>query len=269
MGFYTLTNVGKVRANNEDFAESLEFTTCTATGEKIKLTALILADGMGGAAAGEFASMLAVSELKNCIISHLCAQGTNEMFELDKLALMERYFRSANSKVYSASCENPDMAGMGTTLVSGIILENQLYLAHVGDSRAYKYNSAKGLVRLTKDHSLVQEYVDAGKITDDEAFEHPDNNVITKAIGIMPEVECDKQTIQLAEDDLLMFCSDGLSSLAKDALIADIIKSKYATENGTNLPELANSLIDLANLYGGTDNVTVCLYQHRSLLTDK
>lgn len=260
MTFYTLSDKGKVRANNEDYAESFALDWCGPLGNRIEVVVLVLADGMGGAAAGEFASMLAVKTVKENIVRNLFEKQPEDLLNSDKTNFLADCFHKANSAIYQESCRNPEMEGMGTTIVSGIIYRNTFALAHVGDSRCYRYRHDK-LLALTRDHSLVQEFVDTGRITASEAFVHPQRNVITRALGIGDETKVDRNNVALEPGDLLVLCSDGLCGYVDNEGLQNIISRSYSAE-GTNLQQLAENFIKAAYLNGGGDNITVCLYQH-------
>ncbi|MEW6711108.1 MAG: protein phosphatase 2C domain-containing protein, partial [Candidatus Riflebacteria bacterium] len=166
----------------------------------------------------------------------------------------------ANSVIFSKAAENPELEGMGTTLVAGLIFRNSIALAHVGDSRAYRYQNSE-LTAITKDHSLVQELIDQGKITEKEAFTHPNRNIITRAMGVSAEVQVDRKNLTLQQGDLILICSDGLCGFVENESIKNIVANCYNPQ-GTNLTELGENLIKAAYLNGGGDNITVCLYQH-------
>ncbi|GAB4269573.1 MAG: Stp1/IreP family PP2C-type Ser/Thr phosphatase [Candidatus Rifleibacteriota bacterium] len=263
MSFYTLSDKGKVRPNNEDYAESLRLNWCGPLGNRFEVTALILADGMGGAAAGEFASMLAVQTVKKHIVKNLFEKQPEDFLSADKTTFLEEWFQLANSEIFNKASENPDFEGMGTTIVAGLIFHNSMALCHVGDSRAYRYQNSE-LSHLTKDHSLVQELIDQGKITEKEAFTHPNRNIITRALGVSASVEVDKKNVTLKDGDLILICSDGLCGFVEDKSIQNIISNCYSA-SGTDLPTLANNLVKAAYLNGGGDNITICLYQHKAV----
>ena len=263
MNFYTISDKGKVRPNNEDYAESLSLEWCGPLGNTFSVTALILADGMGGAAAGEFASMLAVQNVKKHVVKNLFEQQPEDFLSADRTALLESWIKEANSAIFAKSSEDPELEGMGTTLVAGLIYRNSLALAHVGDSRAYRYQNDQ-LTPITKDHSLVQEMIDDGRITEKEAFVHPNRNIITRAMGVSAEVQVDRRNLTLQDGDLLLFCSDGLCGFVENDEIQAVVASNYKPE-GTNIAELGESLIKAAYMNGGGDNITVCLYQHKAV----
>lgn len=264
MSFYTLSDKGKVRPNNEDYAESLSLNLCGPLGNRIELTALILADGMGGAAAGEFASMLAVVTVKENMVRNLFEKQPEELLNSDKTAFLEDCFQKANLAIFKEASRNPEMEGMGTTIVGGLIYRHSLALAHVGDSRAYRFRSGS-LTALTKDHSLVQEYVDQGRITANEAFVHPQRNVITRALGISSTVQVERKNLVLEQGDLILFCTDGLCGFVENSDLEEII-AKFYKPDCTDLKSLAEILVKAAYLNGGGDNITVCLYQHPQAL---
>lgn len=263
MNFYTLSDKGKVRANNEDYAESLALSWCGPAGNSAEITALILADGMGGAAAGEFASMLAVKTVKEQMIRSIFDKQPEDLLNSDKTLFIEECFQQANKAIFKEASRNPDMEGMGTTIVGGLFYRNSMSLAHVGDSRAYRFRNGS-LQILTKDHSFVQELIDQGRITSDEAFVHPQRNVITRALGIGEAVKVDRKNIALEYGDLIIFCSDGLCGFVEHASMEKIIADTYkeAQEGLLSLQALANNLVKAAYNNGGGDNITVCLYHH-------
>ena len=260
MNFYTLSDKGKVRPNNEDYAESLQLKWCGPLGNKITLTALILADGMGGAAAGEYASMLAVKTVKERMVEKLFAQQPEELLNSDKTIFLEECFKDANAAIYKEASGNPDKEGMGTTIVSGIIYRNLLTLSHVGDSRAYRFRQGK-FEAITKDHSYVQELIDQGRLTEQEAFTHPQRNVITRALGVSAEVKVDGKNMTLEPGDLILICSDGLCGFVEDSALKKITTDNFKPE-GTDLRHLAETYLRAAYLNGGGDNISISLYQH-------
>ncbi|MBU1108203.1 MAG: Stp1/IreP family PP2C-type Ser/Thr phosphatase [Candidatus Riflebacteria bacterium] len=260
MRFFTLSDKGKVRPNNEDYAESMALQLCGPLGNRIEITALVLADGMGGAAAGEFASMLAVTTVKENLVKNLFEKQPEYLLNSDKTVFLEECFTMANKAIFDKASQNPDMEGMGTTIVVGLVYRDSLALAHVGDSRCYRFRKNE-LVSLTRDHSLVQEFVDAGRITAKEAFTHPQRNVITRALGIGETTLVERKNMVLEKGDLLILCSDGLCGFVEDDALAQVVSNIYQPE-GTDLELLANNLVKAAYLNGGGDNISVCLYQH-------
>lgn len=262
MSFFTLSDKGKIRENNEDYAESFYLSKCNADGSFNNLMVMLLCDGMGGGPAGERASFLAVETMKDCIL-HDYIFNKNEVSNEEYLELLDKHIQKSHFNIFKEGVENTSLDGMGTTIVAGAIVEDNLLLAHVGDSRGYCYNPTTGLRQLTKDHSLVQQYVDEGKITPEEAFCHPQRNIITRVLGAScgSPVKVDKRDVPLAKGDLVLFCTDGLCGVIEDHEISDIL-AKYYREENADLKLIANTLISAACLKGGPDNVTVSLYQH-------
>ena len=262
MSFFTLSDKGKVRENNEDYAESFSFMQCNSDGSYRRMMAMLLCDGMGGGPAGERASFLAVKTMKECMVNDYVLNEKGFTIE-EYLELLDKYIQKSHLNIYKEGVDTPSLNGMGTTIVAGAIFDDSLLLAHVGDSRAYCYNTTAGLRQLTKDHSLVQQYVDEGKITPEEAFCHPQRNIITRVLGAgcCNPVKVDKNDVPLATGDLVMFCTDGLCGVLEEFEIKAILE-KYYTREKTDLKYLANVLVSEACLKGGPDNVTLTLYQH-------
>ena len=204
-----------------------------------------IADGMGGAQAGELASRLAAAAIEEA------APAVSD--EEDVVDVV----RVANARIFERSLRDPAVAGMGTTATVALVDEQTgtLTLAHVGDSRAYRYRAAK-LERLTTDHSLVAELVRSGRLTEAEAAVHPHRSVITRALGTEADVEVDTRTLDVAPGDLVLLCSDGLSAMVRDDEIARVLE-----ESSGDPHEAAEALIRAANAAGGDDNVTVVLFE--------
>lgn len=205
----------------------------------------LLADGMGGTRAGGVAAEIAV----DAALEHLTGVVKREPLRGDHLGAA---LKLANTRVIGMSNAISAYRGMGTTLVATAVDGPKGYIAHVGDSRAYRFRDG-AFAQITKDHSLVQEWVDAGAITAEEARHAPNRNVITRAIGAQPSVVADVTEIDLAEDDVLLMCSDGLTGMLSDAEIAAALKAE------ADLALAGERLVDAANRAGGTDNVTVVL----------
>jgi len=238
---YATSDVGRAREINEDYF------SVSYPNENIQV--FLLADGMGGYNGGEIASKLAVTTAKSYILTNY------EKTEKDKKGLTE-LVRSAsqyaNMIVYDKAKEtgNENLRQMGTTLDICLIYQNKLYFAHVGDSRIYRLR--KGYFRqLTKDDSYVQQLVDEGKITEEEAETHPEKNMLMKALGVSPYVEVDAEDRGFMKDDVILMCSDGLTNMVDDSEIAQIIK-----ENPTDATKL---LVQRANDMGGKDNITAII----------
>lgn len=228
------TEVGKVRQRNED---------SILVAADIGLFAV--ADGMGGHRAGEVASSLALNKLEMHMRSGAGDNISGSLAEGVKLA---------NSSVFETSEREAALKGMGTTLTAAVIKNNKVVLSHVGDSRAYVIRKAE-ITQLTRDHSLVQELYSVGGITRDQAREHPQRNILTRALGTDREVEVDMISIRPESGDVLLLCTDGLTSLVEDSEILEFcIRSR-------NLDEAAAVLIRAAMDRGGNDNISVILVE--------
>jgi PPM family protein phosphatase len=228
-----LTDVGKVRTGNED-----SFGHCIDAG------IFVVCDGMGGAAAGEVASRLAV----DTVIERLCAVSSRE----DRRNALEEAIAVANRLVHDRSAQDPSLQGMGTTLVATAIQNHDALIAHVGDSRCYLFRAGK-LTRETEDHSLVDEQVRLGHMTLEDAERSPLKNVITRAIGTQESVEPDISELPLESGDILLLCSDGLTREVPEEKIAEILRGDASVEN------LCQQLINAALDAGAHDNVTAIL----------
>jgi protein phosphatase len=204
-----------------------------------------IADGMGGAQAGELASRLAAAAIEEA------ASAVSD--EQDVVGVV----RAANALIFERSLHDPAVAGMGTTATVALVDERAgvLTLAHVGDSRAYRYRGRE-LEQLTTDHSLVAELVRSGRLTEAEAAVHPHRSVITRALGTEAEVEVDTKTVDVAAGDLVLLCSDGLSAMVRDEEIARVIEAA-----GLDPHRAAQALVEAANEHGGDDNVTVVVFE--------
>ena len=227
------THRGRVRENNEDgyLAERLP-------GEARWLIAV--ADGMGGHRAGEVASWLALSTLRQRLLAG---------------AALAEAMLAANKEVFRRQEHDPSLSGMGTTLTAALVEPGGVVqLCHVGDSRAYLLRQGE-LARLTRDHSLVEEFVRSGALTEQEARVHPQRNLLTRAIGTEATVPVDEAAVQLEPADVLLLCSDGLSAAVSDANLARLLA---ATPTG-DLTALVESLIEAALEAGGADNLTAVL----------
>lgn len=241
-----LTDTGLVRDHNED-----------AIGTDESLGLLVLADGMGGLKAGEVASAMAVelvtSELRSALRG-IDAGGSDEEsgYAHESLAL-GRAVLHANATIYQVAQTQPQCAGMGTTLVVLLFYDNRLTIAHVGDSRLYRMRGAE-FEQITVDHSLVQELVDRGFYTREEARAATNKNIVTRALGIGADVDYDMQEEVALVGDVLLLCSDGLSDMLEDHAIHTIL-----SENQDNLDQAARLLVDAANDCGGRDNISVVL----------
>ncbi|MDQ6805588.1 MAG: Stp1/IreP family PP2C-type Ser/Thr phosphatase [Actinomycetota bacterium] len=203
----------------------------------------VVADGMGGAQAGEVASRIAV----DAFAEGLPEDGSPE----ERLAAVAL---DANRRIYDLSRSESERAGMGTTLTAAYLGETDLSIAHVGDSRAYLFRDGE-LTRLTQDHSLMAELIRRGKLTEEEAADHPQRSIITRALGPEPEVTVDTWTYPVRAGDVILLCSDGLTSMVPEAQVAETLRTSG------ELDRAAQALIDEANRAGGRDNITVILFR--------
>ena len=224
------TDTGRQRRDNEDNAF-------------VRAPLFVVADGMGGAQAGEVASALAVEEFQQ----ELPEEGSVE-------ERLSNRIREANRRIYERSRREHEHAGMGTTLTAVYVDDDGLAVAHVGDSRAYIFRDGT-LTRLTQDHSLVEELVRQGKLTEEQAAEHPQRSIITRALGIELDVEVDTWSYPARAGDVVLLCSDGLTSMIGEDRITDILGSE------PNLDRAGDRLIAAANEAGGRDNITVVLFR--------
>ena len=243
---FGLTDRGRVREHNEDFI-----------GSNPDLGLAILADGMGGLKAGEVASAMAVelvsAELQKKLPKVDSAQDDDvNGFSAESLVIGDA-ITLANSTIYQVAQNQPQCAGMGTTLVTLLFYDNRVTVAHVGDSRLYRYRHGE-LEQVTSDHSLIQELIDRGFYTREQARKSANRNVVTRALGIAPSVDYDVQEEVVLKGDVFLLCSDGLSDMLEDDDIRELLRS-----HGQDLKRLARELVDRANQNGGKDNVSVVL----------
>ena len=224
------TDTGRQRRENEDSAY-------------VHAPVFVVADGMGGAQAGEVASRIAIETFER----GLPGSGTPE-------ARLAELVRDANQRIYDRARTEHGRAGMGTTLTAAYLADGELAIAHVGDSRAYLLRDDQ-LTRLTQDHSLVDELVRRGKLTAEQAAEHPQRSIITRALGPEPYVEVDTWTYPARAGDVILLCSDGLTSMISEDQVRAILESRE------DLGAAADALINEANEAGGRDNITVVLFR--------
>ncbi len=231
------TDTGRQRRDNEDSAFA-------------RPPVFVVADGMGGAQAGEVASRLAIEAFEH----GLPDDGSAE----ERLASR---VREANHQIYERSRADRGRAGMGTTLTAAYVDDAHVAIAHVGDSRAYLFRDGT-LQRLTQDHSLVDELVRRGKLTEEQAAEHPQRSIITRALGPEPDVEVDTWTYPARPGDVVLLCSDGLTSMISEDRVREVLAAH------DNLEAAADALIHQANEAGGRDNITVVLFRLEELGDD-
>ncbi len=236
MKFFGKTDIGVMRHSNQDDFKALQLHDGNVFA--------VVCDGMGGANAGNVASAKAVevitSFFERSYRSGLDSRGIT--------ALLQSAVLSANIEIFDLAKKNSELEGMGTTVVAAFVSKEFIVISHVGDSRAYIINN--DVTQLTRDHSVVQSLIESGKLTQDEARVHPRRNVITRALGIEPDVLVDSDEYILKDGECLILCSDGLSNFVNDEDL------KTAFENNP-LEQLSEILVKIANKNGGGDNITV------------
>jgi PPM family protein phosphatase len=226
------THTGHQRATNED--AHLE-----------RAPVFVVADGMGGAQAGEVASQLAIGHFAEGLPGGP-GEGPQER--------LTQAVRDANTEIHALSEADTRRAGMGTTLTAAYVGAGEVSFAHVGDSRAYRLHDGE-LERITEDHSLVEELLRQGRLTEEEAEEHPQRSIITRALGPEPEVEVDVFTVPAADGDVFLICSDGLTSMVGEGRVAEIMRA------APDIATAADQLVAAALEAGGRDNITVVLFR--------
>ena len=216
----------------------------------------LLADGMGGHNAGDVASRMCLEEMNALLVSALdkSLKGLKPNKGVSRHAtLLRRVVGKANTAVYDSAQKNLEHKGMGTTVVSTLFYDNRIVIAHLGDSRIYRLRK-KVLEQITHDHSLVQELLDQGVISDEEAVDNPYSHVITQAVGIRPRVVAEVNEYEALPGDVYLLCSDGLTDMVKDE---EITETLVAAEG--QWERAAQRLVDVANNHGGHDNISVVL----------
>jgi protein phosphatase len=230
------TDIGSKRRTNQDCI----FLSDDPIGSLPNL--YIVADGMGGHRAGDKASRMAID-----ITVDFVKKSTIE----NPIAVLKRAMIFANNEIYKAASQDTDLTGMGTTMVATVAKEGKLYVANIGDSRLYAIDGE--IRQITMDHSLVEEMIRNGELERKKGRNHPEKNLITKAMGSKDEIIPDFFEIDIKPEERYLLCSDGLSNMVEDDEIRDIVVENY------NLDEAAQALIDRANYYGGSDNVSVVI----------
>lgn len=240
-----LTDPGQMREQNED-----NIAMAAAAG------LAVVADGMGGHRAGEVASRLAVEAIQRHIIGTLAeAQGNGD--GVIEVAAVRDAIKLANAAIYELARQQPEYAGMGSTVVAALFYGDKLCVAHVGDSRLYRFRDTI-LEQVTEDHSVVQELVSRGLVTAEEARQSISKNLVTRALGIDPDVEVDVSEQDVFDDDVYLLCSDGLNDVLADGDIEMML-----TEHGRDLEATARHMVNTANTRGGPDNISVILVRAR------
>lgn len=230
------TDTGKVRSHNEDSVNIVK--------NDSKEYLLIVADGMGGHKAGDFASRYTVETF---------LESVRNSIEENPISIIEEGIKVANLSLIERSYESIDREGMGTTFVVATVIGNSIYIANIGDSRLYLVNNE--IQQITRDHSLVEEMINLGEINRKNARTHEKKNIITRAIGADSDVVPDFFEIEYSKGDIILMCSDGLSNMIEDEDIKLIINE------GTELSDIIQKLIDKANENGGKDNISVVLVE--------
>jgi protein phosphatase len=238
--FYSAIDTGRARTNNED---------AVALDEAASLA--VLADGMGGYNAGEVASQMATSFIRSELGRWLVDSGQDPP-DAEVRRAMDICVDNANRAIFNAANANPLYAGMGTTLVVAVFRAERLLIGHVGDSRAYRLRTGR-LSRITRDHSLLQEQIDAGVITVEQAAFSANKNLVTRAVGVEDTVLLETHLHDTQPGDVYLMCSDGLSDMLDDAVIAQLLIAHDA------LADAGRALVDAANDAGGKDNISLIL----------
>ena len=239
MKTFSMTHVGQRRETNQDYM----YTSETSVGRLPDL--FLVADGMGGHAAGDYASRFTVEKI---------VEYVTESEESEPVTELGEAVRYANEHLLAEANADASKAGMGTTIVAAVVVGDKLYTANVGDSRLYVINQER-ITQITRDHSLVEEMVRLGEMDKEDAKVHPDKNIITRAIGVLPEVSADFFETVLVPGDTVLLCSDGLTNMVDDADIKRIVLGQR------DIVEKTQRLIDAANENGGKDNITVVLIE--------
>ncbi|GAC1426924.1 MAG: Stp1/IreP family PP2C-type Ser/Thr phosphatase [Burkholderiaceae bacterium] len=242
----SVSDLGRVRALNEDALVVIP-----------EAGIALLADGMGGHQAGEVASQLAIDVCAQALthIAQSVTWSANDCLSSGPMQSLRNAIICANAVIFDTARNNLECAGMGTTLVAVLLYDEQLIVGHVGDSRAYRMRDAT-LERITRDHSLVQEQVDAGRLSHEQARHASNRHLVTRALGIAPTVDPEVHGHRTQPGDLYLLCSDGLTDMVEDQDIAEIL---HGAATGLPLHCLTTTLVARANALGGMDNISVIL----------
>ncbi len=243
-----ISDVGQRRPHNEDSTASI-----------LSQGLMIVADGMGGYKAGEVASAIAATtviyDVTQGLVKIGSARENKKADDSQHSILLKSAIKHANSIIYTAAQKDEQCQGMGTTIVAGLFYDDKITIGHVGDSRVYRFRDGK-FQQMTKDHSLIQEVIDKGLYTPEEAAANTPKNLVTRALGISAEADVDIIEEQVKTGDIYVLCSDGLTDMVKDEEI-HLTLSKYSA----NLAQAADNLVQSANSKGGKDNISVILAQ--------
>lgn len=238
MRVYSGTDIGRSRSVNQDYVYVSE----TPVGNLPNL--FIVADGMGGHNAGDFASAFAV---------RVMVDSVKEDADFNPVKVIRHGIEVANHELIEQAKKSEERKGMGTTMVVATVVGNYVYVANVGDSRLYVIGNR--ITQITKDHSLVQEMVRMGELTEEDARNHPDKNIITRALGAEETVNIDFFDLRLEKDSNILMCSDGLSNMVSNEEIQEIIQDQ------SDVQDKGKTLLNLANEHGGKDNIAVVLIE--------
>jgi PPM family protein phosphatase len=238
--YFAQTDPGLIRDNNED---------SVVIDDENHI--VVLADGMGGYNAGEVASAMATSFVKT-ELGRWLLEGGHEASARELKRAMEICIDNANRSIFNSANANASFAGMGTTMVMGVFAGSRAMIGHVGDSRCYRLRG-NSLQQLTRDHSLLQEQIDAGLISEEQARFATHKNLVTRALGVEDTVLLEVNEFRIEDGDIYLFCSDGLSDMVSDERLAAILQTEGALEH------LGHALVDSANNNGGRDNISVIL----------
>lgn len=246
-----ITDVGVVREANEDsyFVQDWHYVSQT---RRVSHGIFIVADGMGGAQAGEYASALATRVVSQVVNDGFARQEQQSSAELNIPDILEQAIKKANKSIYDAAKSNPEFQGMGTTVTAAVVYQGMVYIGHVGDSRGYMIIKDE-IEKITRDHSLVGRLLEIGQITEEEAAIHPQRNLIYRSLGAYPNVEVDLYERPFVPGNCLLLCSDGLVEHVKDSEIHQIV------ERATDQWRACNQLVNIANIRGGEDNTTIII----------
>lgn len=237
MKTFSVTDIGLKRAVNQDYVFCEENTI----GNLPNL--FIVADGMGGHNAGDMASRICVETIRDSVMNSILKTP---------VSILGEAVETAHNAIKDTAAHNPDYEGMGTTLVAASIIDNNLYVVNIGDSRLYRLRDS--LNQITEDHSLVEEMVKSGELAKENVRSHPNKNIITRALGIGDKVKPDYFEVRLDSGDIVLMCSDGLTNMLEDTEMEYIIKSER-----DNLEIAGTNLLNRANDSGGKDNITILL----------
>lgn len=241
LDIYGLTDEGLVREHNEDYISWF-----------IESGLVVLADGMGGHNAGEVASELAVTSISDAL-EEVLSPDIKDTSDMDYKEAVHEAVVFANDEINQHAKTHPECSGMGTTVVMALFHDKSVILASVGDSRIYRFRKGE-LEQVTTDHSLVQEMIDNGYMSEEEAMNSTNRNLITRALGIAENVDIDVTQLEIEKDDIYLLCSDGLSDMIDDNQIFSVL-----VKSREDLERASHELVKLAKEHGGHDNVSVIL----------